>query len=304
MPTAKHGSTNLTLKDRLSRLTYRRACTLLGPEGARLIQAGGKAEIDLDADVTLTDAAFTVRVDGAVASLSLDPAARDKLAWHCTACPGACEHVGAAMALVLEEKMLLGLAAPPPERVPVESLSETQLVRQALADREERARTETMRVQSADPKRLWTDYTVTNAVSGKTYRVALRGWQPGECYCTCPDFRTNTLGTCKHIMHVQRKVARRFSAAQRNRPYVHRDIALAVRYGQRAELRWLLPEQLDGEAAKLLSPFRDRPVTDAHDLAQRLRRLTAAGVDVIVYPDAEKLIQEMLFRERMAARVA
>ena len=83
-----------------------------------------------------------------------------------------------------------------------------------------------MRVRSADPKRLWTDYTVTNAVSGKTYRVALRGWKAGECYCTCPDFRTNTLGVCKHILHVQEKVTRQFSAQERRRPFVHRDIAV------------------------------------------------------------------------------
>ena len=52
----------------------------------------------------------------------------------------------------------------------------------------------------------WTDYMVTNRLSGKTYRVALRGLEPGESYCSCPDFRTNTLGTCKHVLHVSTKV--------------------------------------------------------------------------------------------------
>ena len=35
----------LTLKDRLSRLTFAQACKLLGPEGNRLIMRGGKFEI-------------------------------------------------------------------------------------------------------------------------------------------------------------------------------------------------------------------------------------------------------------------
>jgi superfamily II DNA or RNA helicase len=304
MPTAMHGSTNLTLKDRLSRLTHYRACALLGPQGSRLIQLGGKREIDLDEDVKLSDEALTLTLPDAVATLTLDPAARDKLAWRCTACHDACEHVGAALSLVLEEKMSLGLAAPPPERVAVESLSEKQLIAHALAEREERARVEKMRVRPADAGRLWTDYTVANAVSGKTYRVALRGWNAGECYCTCPDFRTNTLGTCKHILHVQQKMAGRFSAAERKRPYVHRDIAVAVRYGEQAELRWLLPEKLDGQVEKVLSPLRGRPILDAHDLAARIGRLTALGVEVVIYPDAEALMQQMLFRERMAAKVA
>jgi hypothetical protein len=59
-----------------------------------------------------------------------------------------CEHAGAAFSLILEEKLALGLADAPPERVPVESLSEEALVAQALAEREERARTEKMRLTS------------------------------------------------------------------------------------------------------------------------------------------------------------
>jgi len=304
MRTPMHGATNVTLKDRLSRLTYLRACALLGPKGAKLIQAGGAREIDLDQDVKLSDDGLTLTLADAVVTITTDPAARDKLAWRCSACRDACEHAGAAFSLVLEEKMALGLAAPPPERVPVESLGEEDLVRQALAEREERAQTEKMRVRSADPSRLWTDYEVANAVSGKTYRVALRGWKPGECYCTCPDFRTNTLGVCKHVLHVQRKVAGQFSAAERRRPYVHRGIAVAVRYGRQAELRLLLPEPLGGEAARVLAPLRDRPIQDAHDLARRIAQLTAAGLEIVVYPDADALVQQMLFRERMAAKVA
>lgn len=45
----------------------------------------------------------------------------------CSACPVICEHLGAALSLILEEKTAFGLAAPPPERVPVESLSEAEL---------------------------------------------------------------------------------------------------------------------------------------------------------------------------------
>jgi len=34
-------------------------------------------------------------------------------------------------------------------------------------------------LESMDPNELWTDYAVTNNYSGKTYRVALRGWERG-----------------------------------------------------------------------------------------------------------------------------
>ena len=63
-----------------------------------------------------------------------------------------------------------------------------------------------MTLRSADPSTPWTDYTTTSHLSGKTYRVALRGFDAGQSYCTCPDYRTNHLGTCKHILNAQSKV--------------------------------------------------------------------------------------------------
>lgn len=209
----------LTLRDRLSRLTLTQACKLLGPEGARLIREGGKYEIQIDEEVYLGDDLFRLSLGDAVATITLMSDTRYRLHWNCTRCDDACVHVGAAFSLILEEKMALGLAAPPPERVPVESLGEEELVRRAVAERDERSRAERMTVRSMNAGELWTDYLVTNAISGKTYRVALRGWERGESYCSCPDLRKNTLGACKHILNVLRKVKRRFPADARNRAF-------------------------------------------------------------------------------------
>ena len=135
-------------------------------------------------------------------------AARHRLKFNCTACQTLCQHVGAAVSLVLENKMALGLAAPPEERVPMETLSQQELVELALGERQERARTEKFRLRSAEPEVPWTDYTISSAASGKTYRVALRGEERGDSFCSCPDFRTNTLGTCKHILYCSDRVRR------------------------------------------------------------------------------------------------
>jgi len=126
---------------------------------------------------------------------------RDCLCWKCSVCHKACEHIGAAFSLVLEDKMALGLAAAPSERIPLESLRDDKLIEQAPREREERSRSEKMVLRSVHSNKLWTDYTVISAVSGKTYRLALRGWERGESFCSCPDFRKNTLGTCKHILN-------------------------------------------------------------------------------------------------------
>ena len=185
----------LTLKDRLSRLTFTQACKLLGEEGRQLIRQGGIWEINLAEQVYLEGDLFRLKLEDAVVTITLMAAAKDRLHWNCTACQFPCVHAGAAFSLLLEEKTALGLAAPPPERIPVESLSERELIDRALADRDERSRKERFKLQSHDPQKPWTDYTITSTASGKTYRVALRGHERGISYCSCPDFRTNTLST-------------------------------------------------------------------------------------------------------------
>ena len=63
----------LTLKDRLSRLNYRQAGKLLGPEGEKRIVAGGKFEFDLS-QATLDRDRFRLDLPEASVSVTLDPA--------------------------------------------------------------------------------------------------------------------------------------------------------------------------------------------------------------------------------------
>ena len=46
---------------------------------------------------------------------------------------------------------------------------------------------------------IFSEFEVTNPESRNTYRVVIRGSEPGNNFCACPDFATNTLGTCKHL---------------------------------------------------------------------------------------------------------
>ncbi len=90
----------LTLKDRLSRLTFTQACKLLGDNGNKLIMQGGKFPIEpLEEKVYLGDDLFRLSVDGAVATITLMAEARNRLHFNCTACQSVCEHIGAAFSL-------------------------------------------------------------------------------------------------------------------------------------------------------------------------------------------------------------
>ncbi len=48
-------------------------------------------------------------------------------------------------------------------------------------------------------ERFFSEYLVLNPQSGGRYRIRIGGLAPGENVCSCPDFSTNDLGTCKHI---------------------------------------------------------------------------------------------------------
>ncbi len=152
------------LKDKLSHLTFRQACKLLGPHGQDFIQMGGKYEIDFS-NVLLRKDLFQLTLDKAVVTITLSSGKVQRLDLKCSICSSVCEHIGAAVSIILEEKLILGFAAPPPERVPIESLSDEELVGQAIGERAERAKKEKMRVNSLNTQELWSDYIVTNASS-------------------------------------------------------------------------------------------------------------------------------------------
>jgi hypothetical protein len=50
---------------------------------------------------------------------------------------------------------------------------------------------------SSEP--FFSEFRVSNPVSKSSYRVAIRGPGPGGNFCSCPDYATSELGTCKHL---------------------------------------------------------------------------------------------------------
>ena len=85
------------LRDKLSHLTYRQACKLLGPhQGERLIRSGGKYDIDIHGQVALKRDLFRLDLGEAVVTLNLDAGKKHRLNFSCSACARRCEHLGAA----------------------------------------------------------------------------------------------------------------------------------------------------------------------------------------------------------------
>lgn len=296
----------MTFRDRLSSLTTHQACLLLGEEGARLIREGSLAsDVDLERDVyfagDLLRVSFPETCELGPASVILTQAGyRSKhLEINCDSCEGICHHMGATLGLLLESKSLLGLAAPPDESVPFELLTREELLQRAIEERRQRAEKERMRLQSLNPKQLWGEYLLTSSNSGKTYRVALLGMEAGECYCSCPDFRTNRLGLCKHILYAREKVKNRFRKGELEQPYVQNCFALYLEYTDAPGVRFSVPANTDPESLSIIGTYADRTTTNASEVVRRVDRLQRAGHDVLIYPDAEHWLERQLIQKRL-----
>ncbi|APZ95816.1 RNA polymerase-associated protein RapA [Fuerstiella marisgermanici] len=291
---------------RLGSLTYYQACQMLGDDGAKLIQSGGqKFEVLSDRDVFLGGDLFRVRVEDAevhggvaIATMTLQSSRAKQLQCNCDQCNVPCEHLGTAVEFLLDARSELGLAMPPDMSVPLENLTESELLHRAVAERQARAAKESMKVRSMNTEKPWVDYVVTSQQSGRSYRVALRGLGAGESYCTCPDFKTNHLGTCKHILHVQTKVQKRF-AKKNLKPYRRKRLSVRISYGAAQGIIFNLPHKADEKVEEIVGNADQVPLTNASDAVHRIRALEEAGHRVTIFPDAEQYIQRKLVSERV-----
>lgn len=82
-----------------------------------------------------------------------------------------------------------------------------------LRKRQVRAREETFRITNQTPEHpIFGNFEIKSA-SGMTYCAEIRDLKTRQFSCTCTDFRTNGLGTCKHTEAILLQLTRRHRAA-------------------------------------------------------------------------------------------
>jgi len=298
--------TKIGIRERLGQLTYHGACKLMHEqEGADRLRQGGGFEINLPRDTRFVADMFRVNVqDHQIAGFAEVtfvevPAEPRGLMVNCNRCEDRCQHVAAALNLILDEKLTLGLSAPPDPDEPLENLTEQELIRRALADRQNRAEQEPMQLKSMQPKKPWTDYVITSYQSGKSWHVSLRGLESGQSLCNCPDFRNNHLGTCKHILFAINSIKKKFSQRALARDWQPTNLSLRVDYGAEPGLRFEVPETLGPDVLRIIKPFTGGATQETDRVVRAIAKLEQSGHSVYIYPDAEELIDQRLEQERL-----
>ncbi len=169
--------------------------------------------------------------------------------------------------------------------------------------RRQRAAAEQLQIQNLGRNRVFSDYQVTNPTTGGQYRVAIRGFDLGDNYCECPDFRTNTLGTCKHIEAVLDRIGPEPRVRRLKAAITHPQLYLDYR-GEALRLSLLLPPRHSDSLRALTESFFDtKGVWKGGDHFDRLQAaLDQVPERIVVNADAAEYIDREIERATMALR--
>jgi superfamily II DNA/RNA helicase len=106
---------------------------------------------------------------------------------------------------------------------------------------------------------VYSDYKVYNSGTKNTYKVALRSNNNHLNYCSCYDFKTNQLGTCKHIeavlLHLHKKPALRKGLGQ---PYQTSYSSMYMEYRGERKVMFRIGAEETVRYKKLLKPYLDK----------------------------------------------
>lgn len=150
---------------------------------------------------------------------------------------------------------------------------------------------------------VFSDFEVTNPQSKNTYRVSIRGTQPGDNFCSCPDFATNTLGTCKHIeFTLARLAARRGGKTALAAGFQPPHSEIYVQYGARREVRFRPGTDCPKEVARLASAYFDsegKLLPEAFGKFDKfLSKAATFDHEIRCYEDVLRLVAEVRDAER------
>ena len=155
---------------------------------------------------------------------------------------------------------------------------------------------------------VFSEFRVTNPAGKSHYRVAIRGAGLGENFCTCPDFATNDLGTCKHIeftlAHLETRRGGKMALKRGHHPPFS-ELFLDYAGQRRVRLRpgADCPEDLARQARRLFDPEADSILAPEHfdRLEGFLKDAHKQGHEVRCYDDALAFMAEALDAEARRA---
>jgi len=178
---------------------------IIWQRGITLYQHGAYACMEAD----LVKGRFEYDVDGNYGDYAVRIQLHDDGLEHSCDCPfpePGCKHTVAVL-LDLHDRMEGWRSSPSEEYISTKPdekdlepyLTEEEIRAQALEDRRNRARQEDFRVTLGD---MVKGIHLIETKKKRQYEVTVHDPMERRGHCTCPDFATNDLNTCKHLIHL------------------------------------------------------------------------------------------------------
>jgi superfamily II DNA or RNA helicase len=170
-------------------------------------------------------------------------------------------------------------------------------------------REQDFRLKNVGEHAVFSEFEVHNPQSQSTYRVHIRGQGLGDNYCSCPDFATNTLGTCKHIEFTLARLERkRGGTAALRAGFTPAFSEVFLEYGARRQVRFQPGETCPGALRELAQKFFGAAGVLKPDAFGRFEAfLSAAGRhehDLRCHDDVLAFVAEVRDAERRGACLA
>ena len=158
---------------------------------------------------------------------------------------------------------------------------------------------------------FFSEFRVSNPVSKSSYRVVIRGLESGRNSCSCPDYATSELGTCKHIeftiAQLEEKHGAKTAFARGYQPafselYLRNDGRRSLHFRAGADC----PPALRKAAAGLFDTERDGMLPDERlgDLEPFMALASKSGHEFRAYDDALDFAAGRRDAGRRAAKLA
>ncbi len=175
--------------------------------------------------------------------------------------------------------------------------------------RRQYGREQKFKLKNLGSQAVFSDFQVANPQTKSVYRVSIRGAGLGENFCSCPDFVTNTLGTCKHIEFTLAKLRRQKGAAAELRngfKPAYSDVYL--RYGAKREVRFRKGSEAGRGFDEFARGFFDAEGVLKPDAFGRFEEFLSGSAkfqhDVRCFEDVLGFIAEVRDRRRREERLA
>jgi superfamily II DNA or RNA helicase len=183
-------------------------------------------------------------------------------------------------------------------------------IQEQIERRRERARAEILKIINKGNHPVFSLFEVSS-VSKKSYRVEIRSLDELQNSCTCPDYKTNLIGTCKHIegvlIYLEKEHGKKLKKLAVERPkgtqiYLHHGVDVTVRIvlpiPENARVKDLLSRYFDPSGLLVGAPLQALPalLSELESLPTRdkpLVRVTEAVIEYLsLLQDREEVAQQ------------